>query len=93
MRKAAFSIALNIAEGKGRSTRGDFARFLGIARGSASELNCCFDYVRMLGYIADAELRLAERLLDEVGRMLTSMMRRLSPLGVEAKSYELRATS
>lgn len=77
MRTAAFSIALNIAEGKGRSTRADFARFLSIARGSTMELNCCLDYVRMLDYVVLSELVEAEGLLDEVGRMLTAMIRRL----------------
>ncbi len=33
MRTAVFSIAVNIAEGKGRPGRADYARFLGIARG------------------------------------------------------------
>jgi four helix bundle protein len=80
MRTAAFSIAANIAEGKGRATRGDFARFLAISRGSANELNSCFDYACMLGYFRETELQVAESLLDEVGRMLTSMMRRLAPL-------------
>ncbi|MGH7694419.1 MAG: four helix bundle protein, partial [Gemmatimonadaceae bacterium] len=77
-----------IAEGKGRSTRGDFARFLTIARGSANELNACFDFARMLGYFRDSELQVAEGLLDEVGRMLTTMMRRLAPI---PKSQSLRA--
>ncbi|MGQ0639171.1 MAG: four helix bundle protein [Gemmatimonadaceae bacterium] len=57
-----------------------FARFLAIARGSANELSSCFDYARMLGYLPDAEVVLAEGLLDECGRMLTSMMRRLAPI-------------
>ncbi len=80
MRTAVFSIALNIAERKGRPGQADFARFLGMARGSANELNTCFDYARMLGYVSDSELLVAEGLLEEVGRMLTSMMRRLAPL-------------
>ncbi len=80
MRTAAISIAANIAEGKGRLRRPDFTRFLAIARGSANELDTYFDLARMLGYVPASQLFVAEGLLHEVGRMLTSMMRRLAPL-------------
>jgi four helix bundle protein len=38
MRKAAVSVASNIAEGYGRSTKGEYYLFLGNARGSCCEL-------------------------------------------------------
>ena len=38
MRRASVSIPSNVAEGYGRSTRGEYAQFLGHARGSCSEL-------------------------------------------------------
>jgi four helix bundle protein len=40
MRRAAVSIEANIAEGCGRAGHADFARFLEIGMGSASELEC-----------------------------------------------------
>ncbi|MEW5917478.1 MAG: four helix bundle protein [Gemmatimonadota bacterium] len=93
MRTASFSIALNIAEGKGRSTRADFARFLAIARGSAMELSCCLDFVRTLRYVGDEELTRAESLLDEVGRMLTAMLRSLAQPAREKVRSQYLATS
>ena len=38
MRRASVSIASNIAEGYGRSTKGEYLQFLGHARGSNCEL-------------------------------------------------------
>jgi len=38
MRRAAVSIASNIAEGQGRLSTGEFKQFLGMARGSSFEL-------------------------------------------------------
>ncbi|MBA3685707.1 MAG: four helix bundle protein [Planctomycetes bacterium] len=76
-RRAAASIVLNIAEGRGRSTDADFARFLVIARGSANEL------AAQLAFAADLQLierdGLAEVLerLDHVGRMLSALIKRL----------------
>src|SRR5690606_10797148 len=56
MRRCSVSIASNIAEGCGRGTDADFARFLHIAMGSASE----FEYQTLLaadlGYL-DADER------------------------------------
>lgn len=47
LRRAARSVTANIAEGFERNTRGDFARFLAIAKGSAGEIRShlieCYD--------------------------------------------------
>lgn len=57
IRKAAASIPANIAEGCGRNTEPDFARFLQIAMGSASEL----EYHLLLAY----DLSIIDHSVDE----------------------------
>lgn len=53
MRRCAVSVASNIAEGAGRSTRKEFANFLAIARGSLNELETQFLLSKELGYCRD----------------------------------------
>jgi len=79
MRNAATSIAANIAEGKGRTQRRDYARFVGIARGSAYELDTYVVLTQRLDYLQPRDIADTEQILDEVRRMLTGLLRRLTP--------------
>lgn len=80
-RRAAYSIPSNIAEGCGRGTDCDFARFLQIAMGSAIEL----EYHLLLG--RDLKMLPAQRYQGlaqatvEVKRMLASLLQRLKAEG------------
>ena len=49
MRRAAVSVASNIAEGQGRGTKPDFAKFLCMARGSLLELETQLEIAVELG--------------------------------------------
>ena len=78
MRRCAVSIPSNIAEGKGRYTDKEYVRFLSIARGSLFELQTQLDISVELEYVVDnQELQQANGLINEVGRMLTSMINKL----------------
>jgi len=60
MRRAAASICANIAEGCGRGTARDFARFIQMALGSASELEYHLVLAADLGFIS-ADVRSSKR--------------------------------
>jgi len=75
LRRAALSIALNIAEGVGRTTATDAKRFYAIARGSAMECGAVLDVGRLLGIVKDDTARKAKELLERIVSMLTKMAR------------------
>jgi four helix bundle protein len=66
-RRAAVSIAANIAEGFRKQTPADKARMLNIAEGSLEECRYYLILARDLKYVDHAELW---QLADEVGRLL-----------------------
>jgi four helix bundle protein len=77
LRRASVSVASNIAEGYGKSTRGEYLSFLGHARGSNGEIQTQLVISKGLGFGSQESIRQAESLSDEVGRMLVVMMRKL----------------
>lgn len=52
IRRASTSVTLNIAEGSGRGSQKDFARFLMQARGSAYEVVAALHLARQLNYLS-----------------------------------------
>jgi four helix bundle protein len=77
MRRASVSIASNIAEANGRSTRGEYGLFLGHARGSNCELQTQLSIARNLRFCGGNADELAEKLSAEVSRMLNALMKKL----------------
>ena len=74
LRRAAVSMPSNIAEGRGRGTKKDFAHFLMQARGSLYELETQIELANELRYI-DASV--AARLLEacnELSRVLNGLI-------------------
>jgi four helix bundle protein len=76
-RRACASIPANIAEGCGRATDGDFARFLQIALGSASELEYHLLLARDLGFLSSSNYEHLNNEATEIKRMLTSFIQKL----------------
>jgi four helix bundle protein len=70
MRRAAVSIASNIAEGSARGTRRDFRQFVELAEGSNCELQTQLVIASCLGLGDPEKLSAAECLSIEIGKML-----------------------
>jgi four helix bundle protein len=77
LRRASVSTASNIAEGYGRSTRGEYVLFLGHARGSIFEVQTQLVISEGLSYGTAQMRRNANDLSIEVSRMLVAMMGKL----------------
>ncbi|MDH5397562.1 MAG: four helix bundle protein [Cyclobacteriaceae bacterium] len=77
LRRASFSIMLNIAEGSGRFTKPDKRNFYIIVRGSAFECVAIFDYLKNLEAIDEASFTKYYSLLEEISKMLYALIRGL----------------
>jgi four helix bundle protein len=77
LRRAAVSVASNIAEGHARTTRGEYKNFLSIARGSVVEVEVQLTLAEQLGYVQSPAIASALDHCDAVSRMITNMKRGL----------------
>lgn len=75
--RSVVSVPANIAEGRARSTRKDYANFLAIAQGSLAETETYVLLAIRLGFASESEAQPALALIDEVGRMLTALRKRM----------------
>ncbi len=78
MRRAAVSIPSNIAEGYSREHRGDYIRFLSIAKGSSGEIETQIEALERLELLTHQQLARAASLESEVGRMLRQLIASLN---------------
>ena len=78
LRRAAISIATNIAEGNGRVHRNEYLHHLSISQGSLNEVETLLGISQLLGYTTEQKILSAFGLADETGKMLTVMRRRLA---------------
>ena len=79
IRRSAISIPSNIAEGAQRTTRKDFANFLRIAIGSCAELETQIFISYKLQFIDKEDYNHIDDGLNEIMRMITSLIQKLSP--------------
>lgn len=77
MRRAAVSIPSNIAEGYKRRNLGEYIQFLSIADASAAELETQLILTKEL--YQNINITRARALLEEVQKMLISLIKKLNP--------------
>jgi four helix bundle protein len=75
IRRAAVSVASNIAEGDERDTNKDAVRFLYIAKGSLAELRTQLEIAHEVGLLPLEAHVPIESLCAEIGRMLGSLIK------------------
>ncbi len=76
MTRAATSIPSNVAEGWVRESWREKVNFLPIAHGSLAELHTQLLLCVRVGWLDDQAVRSAFGLIDEIGRMLTTLKRK-----------------
>jgi four helix bundle protein len=77
IRRSCSSIAANLAEGCGRRSDGEMARFIQIAMGSGAELSYHLLLSRDLGLLKGADFTRLDSELSIVMRMMSSLSQRL----------------
>jgi four helix bundle protein len=77
LERAGDSIALNIAEGNGKFSQKDRARFFQIAHGSALESAACLDLLVARRCCAASAIATGKAILEEIVRMLFTMLDQL----------------
>jgi four helix bundle protein len=78
IRRCAVSIPSNIAEGSGRGSNKDFARFLGIALASSYELETQLIISSRLGIMSINSLNFVTEKLQEIQKIIFSLQRKFS---------------
>jgi len=74
MRRAAVSIASNIAEGAARASNKEFVQFLYISLGSASELDTQIEIAERIGLGESSELGILQSRANKISRMLQGLI-------------------
>lgn len=77
LKRASYSIPSNIAEGCGRSTQNDLARFLNISLGSANEVDYFILLSLELNYLEKEEADELSSSINEIKAMLISLIQRV----------------
>jgi four helix bundle protein len=88
IRRASGSVMDNIAEGFGRGGRVEFIQFLGIAKGSLTEVKSQLYRSSDNQYISQKEFEQMYQHADETGKMIDGLMTYLRKTDVKGRKYQ-----
>jgi len=77
IRRAALSVASNIAEGAARQTKKEFTNFLHIAQASLSELDTQLEVAKRLKLLADDQYHDLDRQLNHIDKLISGLIKYL----------------
>ena len=77
LRRAAYSVPINIAEGSAKRGSREYRRFLDIARGSLAELETIIEMAKDIGYVDPVEFGRLEALATETSKTLYGLLRKI----------------
>ena len=80
IKRAAYSVPMNIAEGAGRNTDKDFASFLDNALGSAQEVEYCLLLLKDLEYISSEIFNEANQKINTIKSKLINLIKSIRKL-------------
>ncbi len=75
LESASTSVAMNIAEGKGRQSTKEFIQFLYIARGSLFEVVTLLIIMQKVGWIDVEKVMTFQKLAEEITKMINSLIK------------------
>jgi four helix bundle protein len=75
LESASTSVAMNIAEGKGRQTTKEFIQYLFIARGSLFEVVTLLIIFQRLNWIKKETVMEFEQMAEEITKMINSLIK------------------
>ena len=78
LRRACYSVPLNIAEGNTRHGSREGRRYLDTARSSLAEVETIIEMAKELGYLSPADFGRLEALSNETGKTLYGLLRKMS---------------
>jgi four helix bundle protein len=78
LRRAAYSVPLNIAEGSSRRGSREYRKFLDTAKGSLAEVETALGIAQQLEYLDPADYGRLEALATETGKTLFGLLRKIS---------------
>lgn len=78
LRRASYSVVLNIAEGSSRRGSREYRKFLDTANGSLAEVETALGLALELEYLKPADFGRLEALATETGKTLFGLLRKIS---------------